>query len=997
MDNFVICGDLNARCGDLQETSELYDIPKRNPVDTVTNQVGKELISTLETLDMCMLNGRFSPSWDSYTSVSTNGMSVVDYMLVPTKCFSSFKNFKVHDPLSITDEGRIAIDSSIPDHRILTTELDSETLRYNSKPPMTKKVTIKKIPADFMSSTRPVRELDVLASQLELDDSASNLDEVYDGFCKIIDSQLLTKQVSKGRSSNYSKPWWNKDLGDLAKDVRLALKQWEENKSSVELKLAYLNKQKQFSKLVRSSKRRFMGMRRDKLLDDQKQNPKAFWNFIKNIGGVQTSLPDSVKDEKGNDCSHPLEVKEVWMKYFQSLLNPPSSPSHLGTTIEPISNSGNLDPTDLDEQISLQEAEAAIFSNNNHKSPGVDGIRPMFIKNQACVKFIHTLCNYCFEHGKVPDAWVKAIIKPIPKTSTASILPTEYRGISLQSFVAKTYCRILNSRLRDYLEASGALCDEQNGFRPDRNCQDHIFTLTTIIENRLIDKKDTFACFVDFKKAFDCVNRNLLWHKIESRFRISGKFLSALKSLYSNVSCSVDINQSLSEWFHVDSGVKQGCILSPTLFAMFIDDLMEEIKGAQVGVQCGGDMVSGLLYADDAVVIAPDEWGLQKLIDVIDTWCKRWGMSLNINKTKVVHFRKKVRGGARSMTKFTLGREEIAYADQYKYLGLVLSEHLNWDLAFQEIGKKANRALALLNHRARMCRGLHTNTYTMLFNQLVQPIIMCNAGIWGHTENKSILGIQYSAMRFLLGVGKVCPIAGLFGETGWVPLTMAIKFQILRLRDRIRRMDGSRLTKKVHVWSESISGRTAKNWTGKTKALLESIKDHCGLMSCDEQWDALAKLEAKKWKEVVDCTPNNSETGGRFLYYRQIKVNPSAEQYILNSTSWNKRRIIAQLRCGCLPLEVELGRYRSPKTPMLERTCHLCDQEVGDESHFLLSCQEISTPRIELTEAMKKVIPNFLSLPLKEKTCQILQACATNPEVGTAVCHMYRERCNQLR
>ena len=119
-------------------------------------------------------------------------------------------------------------------------------------------------------------------------------------------------------------------------------------------------------------------------------------------------------------------------------------------------------------------------------------------------------------------------------------------------------------------------------------------------------------------------------------------------------------------------------------------------------------MVLGLLYVDDALVIAPDEWGLQKLIDVIDTLCKRWGMSLNVNKTKVVHFRKKVRGRARSTTKFTLGREEIVYADQYKYLGLDLSEHLNWDLAFQEIGKKAKRALVLLNHRARMCGGRRT-------------------------------------------------------------------------------------------------------------------------------------------------------------------------------------------------------------------------------------------------------------------------------------------------
>ena len=87
---------------------------------------------------------------------------------------------------------------------------------------------------------------------------------------------------------------------------------------------------------------------------------------------------------------------------------------------------------------------------------------------------------------------------------------------------------------------------------------------------------------------------------------------------------------------------------------------------------------------------------------------------MNISKTKVVHFRRKVRGGARSTITFMLGREEIAYADQYKYLGLILSEYLEWDLAFQEIVKKANRALALLNHQARMCGGLHTNTYTML-------------------------------------------------------------------------------------------------------------------------------------------------------------------------------------------------------------------------------------------------------------------------------------------
>ena len=393
IDNFVICGDLNARCGNLQETSVLHDIPKRDPVDAVTNQVGKGSIYMLETLDMCMLNGRSSPSWDSYTSIATNGMSVMDYILVPTKSFSSFKNFKVYDFRNIIDEGKIAI---IPNIRILTAELDNEVLSYNNKPPVAKKVTIKGIPADFMSSARPVRELDDLASLLDMDVSIINLDEVYGEFCMIIDSKLLTKQVNKGSSSNHSKPWWNQNLGDLAKVVRLALKQWEENKSSTQLKVAYL---KQFSKLVHSSRRRFRRMRRDKLLEDQKQNPKAFWNFIKNIGGgEQSSLLGSVIDEKGKECSSPHEVKETWRKYFQNLLNLPSNLNSPGTTIEPNLNSNNLDPTDLDEQISLQEVEAAIFSNNI--SPGVDGIRPLFIKNEACVRFIHTLCDYCLNMEK---------------------------------------------------------------------------------------------------------------------------------------------------------------------------------------------------------------------------------------------------------------------------------------------------------------------------------------------------------------------------------------------------------------------------------------------------------------------------------------------------------------------------------------------------------------------------------------------------------------------
>ena len=300
----------------------------------------------------------------------------------------------------------------------------------------------------------------------------------------------------------------------------------------------------------------------------------------------------------------------------------------------------------------------------------------------------------------------------------------EARGISLQSLVAKTFSRLLNTRLREWLEYHDALSDEQNGFRTDRCCQDHIFALTSTIENRMAKKEDSFACFIDFKKAFDCVNRDLLWEKLNVRFGLSGKFLLALKALYKDVCCSVDVNHTLTDWFGVNSGVKQGCILSPTLFAMFIDDLVAEINSKHLGINCQTYKLSTLLYADDIVLLAPSTENLQSLINVVAEWCKIWNMGLNLKKTTIVHFRRKLRSKPRSTYPFTFNEEEISYASQYKYLGLILNEHLDWSASLEVVITKANRALALLNHRMRVTGGFHFKIYSLLFNQLVQPIIM---------------------------------------------------------------------------------------------------------------------------------------------------------------------------------------------------------------------------------------------------------------------------------
>ena len=119
--------------------------------------------------------------------------------------------------------------------------------------------------------------------------------------------------------------------------------------------------------------------------------------------------------------------------------------------------------------------------------------------------------------------------------------------------VAKTYSTIINQRLQEYLENNNILEDEQNGFRAARSCIDHIFILCTILRNRKETGKQTYLCFIDFQKAFDSVDRNLLLYKISS-LGINGKIYNAISAMYKCPRARVILNDHKTEYFDCTIG-----------------------------------------------------------------------------------------------------------------------------------------------------------------------------------------------------------------------------------------------------------------------------------------------------------------------------------------------------------------------------------------------------------------------------------------------------------
>ena len=194
-----------------------------------------------------------------------------------------------------------------------------------------------------------------------------------------------------------------------------------------------------------------------------------------------------------------------------------------------------------------------------------------------------------------------------------------------------------------------------------------------------------------------------MWSKI-GKLGTEGKFLDTLRSLYDQVQCCVKVNGCRTDWFDVNIGLKQGCLLSPILFNVYINDLANLLEHSDNGVMVNGVKINCLFYADDLVLIGESEEDLQGLLNVLSQWCNTNGLNINTDKTKVVHFR--LPSVRRTSFPFTCCSKPVECTDRYKYLGLVLNEFLDYSITAKYVAQSTTRALGLLI--SKLCLSMYT-------------------------------------------------------------------------------------------------------------------------------------------------------------------------------------------------------------------------------------------------------------------------------------------------
>jgi hypothetical protein len=230
----------------------------------------------------------------------------------------------------------------------------------------------------------------------------------------------------------------------------------------------------------------------------------------------------------------------------------------------------------LEDPPTWSEVEGAIKGLCNGKAAGVCELKAELLKfgGKDLSAVLHDLLRRVWESEKVPEEWRQAILVPIPKAGDKRDVKN-YRGICVQSVAAKVYSTILKKRLRHWSEE--ALLEVQNGFRGNRGCADAMFVLRRIIDQHVIKNKQLHICFIDIAKAYDSVDRDTAWNTLLHR-GAPPKIIRLLRDMHHGTTCTVRApGLGLGEQFAVETGFKQGDVISPMLFNLYMDSVVRDV------------------------------------------------------------------------------------------------------------------------------------------------------------------------------------------------------------------------------------------------------------------------------------------------------------------------------------------------------------------------------------------------------------------------------------
>ena len=419
---------------------------------------------------------------------------------------------------------------------------------------------------------------------------------------------------------------------------------------------------------VRRIKKNVAKIQQDKMLDSYMEGGSC--NLLKelksqrrnNVVNISTKI-DSKTDK--------VDIANHFGSIYSDLYNTNDSNHEMKTLLdnlnEGVDNNNLCEIDNVTPEIVFQ----AICSIHKNKSDNIYDWKSDAIINAGdlLTNHITLLLQSFLLHGYVPSDLLVCSLKPIIKDNQGSKSSSaNYRAIGISALILKILDLVILIIFGNDLTPS----ELQFGFQKKNSPTMCTWVVTETIN--YFNNRDTpvFSCFLDISKAFDLVNFHKLFGKLHSK--VSPLFIRLLAYIYMFQVCKVDWNGASSESFNVMNGVRQGAVLSPTLFSIYIDELFSILKHSGYGCHINNYFYGLIGYADDLVLLSPDIFGLQQMLDITNNYLKSIGLKISVDhinphksKTKCIAF-----GYKQDPVSIKLGGTSLPWSDRYVHLGHLL-------------------------------------------------------------------------------------------------------------------------------------------------------------------------------------------------------------------------------------------------------------------------------------------------------------------------------------
>ena len=607
-----------------------------------------------------------------------------------------------------------------------------------------------------------------------------------------------------------------------------------------------------------------------------------------------------------------------------------------------------------------------------------------------------------------PDA--RSSITMLAKPGGAPVTPADFRGIAVSPVFPKLYAAGLARRVSAHAEAAGTHADGQFGFRPGRSTEQAALALRTLMDRyRLLRKPGSrqrgtklWACFVDFKQAYDRVPREALWAKL-ALMGYSGEWLRAVQAIYAEVPMSVNVPGIAHRLIHTTIGLKQGCPLSPILFDLYIADFERRMLDAAAA---GGfhlpELLPGypappLFFADDCALLATTAAGLQAQLRELEAYCRENGLTVNVKKTKVM-----LLAGATSeeaalrrvrKARFTYAGSEIEAVPDFKYLGITF--HCCKPLGESAAATRAAVArFAAASFEAR-CEELGLEAAKLLltlYDVLVDSTLSYAGAVWapglamaaaarpvvsgGAGRSTPLSEPELQHLRFLrrlLALPRSTPAATILAEAGQPPLHARWLQQAARLWNSLVTAPEGSMPRLVVQAAAAVAVDCAdvppqrQPWAAQLAHSLRAVgltfePLHMDKISPDGTQQATLRLHLAR---VTQETPAHTRLRHYFCDVRPECCSLDGygrPPYVTEVRERRCRRGLTELRTGMHWGAEEQGRRTG--TPREQRVCPHCPALDGpggieDTRHILFVCPLYAAER----ERWPELFHEFLGLP----------------------------------